>query len=82
MRRLLVPALPPGGGSTVLSLIGGIGGSITILSYNYWVRESGITNRVAGSANVPRNAWAANALLVLIMSLFLGIGAQELAGLW
>ena len=30
---------PPDGGRYVLSLIGGIGGSITMLSYNYWMRE-------------------------------------------
>lgn len=40
---LLVPTIPAGSGSYVLSLIGGIGGSITILSYNYWMREEKIT---------------------------------------
>ncbi len=39
VRGLFVPIIPPGGGRQVLSLIGGIGGSITILSYNYWMRE-------------------------------------------
>jgi Mn2+/Fe2+ NRAMP family transporter len=39
----LVPTVPEGGGMYVLSLIGGIGGSITILSYNYWMREEGIS---------------------------------------
>jgi Mn2+/Fe2+ NRAMP family transporter len=36
---LLVPTIPAGSGPQVLSIIGGIGGSITILSYNYWMRE-------------------------------------------
>ena len=36
---LFVPIIPRGSGQHVLSLIGGIGGSITILSYNYWMRE-------------------------------------------
>jgi len=40
---LLVPIVPPGSGTQVLSLIGGIGGSITILSYNYWMREEGLS---------------------------------------
>jgi Mn2+/Fe2+ NRAMP family transporter len=40
---LLVPTIPQGSGSYVLSLIGGIGGSITILSYNYWMREEKMT---------------------------------------
>jgi hypothetical protein len=39
LRGLLVPTIPPDGGRYVLSLIGGIGGSITMLSYNYWMRE-------------------------------------------
>ncbi len=42
MRGSLVPTIPEGGGMYVLSLIGGIGGSITMLSYNYWMREEGI----------------------------------------
>jgi Mn2+/Fe2+ NRAMP family transporter len=42
LRGLLVPAIPAGSGRQVLSLIGGIGGTITILSYNYWMREEGI----------------------------------------
>jgi Mn2+/Fe2+ NRAMP family transporter len=36
---LLIPSIPNGSGTYVLSLIGGVGGSITILSYNYWMRE-------------------------------------------
>jgi Mn2+/Fe2+ NRAMP family transporter len=39
---LLVPVIPAGSGRNVLSLIGGIGGSITMLSYNYWMREEKI----------------------------------------
>ncbi|MEO8679323.1 MAG: Nramp family divalent metal transporter [Vicinamibacterales bacterium] len=39
---LLLPIIPPGSGTYVLSLIGGVGGSITMLSYNYWMREEGM----------------------------------------
>ena len=39
---LLVPRIPEGGGAYVLSLIGGIGGSVTLLSYDYWLREEGM----------------------------------------
>jgi Mn2+/Fe2+ NRAMP family transporter len=39
---LFLPRIPDGGGAYVLSLIGGIGGSVTLLSYNYWLREEGI----------------------------------------
>ena len=43
LRGLFVPTIPAGSGRQVLSLIGGIGGTITILSYNYWMREEGLT---------------------------------------
>jgi Mn2+/Fe2+ NRAMP family transporter len=39
---LLIPTIPAGSGTNVLSLIGGVGGSITMLSYNYWMREEGM----------------------------------------
>jgi Mn2+/Fe2+ NRAMP family transporter len=39
---LLFPRIPEGGGAYVLSLVGGIGGSVTLLSYNYWLREEGL----------------------------------------
>ena len=39
LKGLLVPTIPAGSGTNVLSLIGGVGGSITMLSYNYWMRE-------------------------------------------
>jgi Mn2+/Fe2+ NRAMP family transporter len=41
---LLVPTIPPASGTYVLSIIGGIGGSITMLSYNYWMREEQISD--------------------------------------
>jgi Mn2+/Fe2+ NRAMP family transporter len=34
-----IPVIPSGAGTSVLSVLGGIGGSITMLSYNYWLRE-------------------------------------------
>jgi len=42
LRGLFVPTIPAGSGTYVLSLIGGVGGSITMLSYNYWMREEGL----------------------------------------
>jgi Mn2+/Fe2+ NRAMP family transporter len=51
-RGLLIPAIPVGSGTYVLSLIGGVGGSITMLSYNYWMREEGM--RGAGFLNYVR----------------------------
>jgi Mn2+/Fe2+ NRAMP family transporter len=42
-RGLAWPTVPAGGGAYVLSVIGGIGGSLTLLSYNYLLREEGRT---------------------------------------
>ena len=39
LQGTFVPTIPPGAGLYVLSIIGGIGGSVTMLSYNYWMRE-------------------------------------------
>ncbi len=53
LQGLLIPGIPAGSGTNVLSLIGGVGGSITMLSYNYWMREenmrgSGFVSYVRG----------------------------------
>jgi Mn2+/Fe2+ NRAMP family transporter len=37
----LVPSIPPGGGSWLLAVLGGVGGTVTLLSYGYWIREGG-----------------------------------------
>ncbi len=39
---LVVPRVPSGAGPSVLSVLGGIGGSIAMLAYNYWLREERI----------------------------------------
>ena len=41
LHGLLLPTIPSGGANTVLSLTGGIGGSLTLLSYNYLLRHEG-----------------------------------------
>ena len=53
VQGMLIPTIPSGSGTYVLSLIGGVGGSITMLSYNYWMREedmrgSGFVSYVRG----------------------------------
>ena len=52
LQGLLMPTIPDNSGTYVLSLIGGIGGSVTMLSYNYWMREEGM--RGAGFLNYVR----------------------------
>ncbi|NHA70370.1 Nramp family divalent metal transporter, partial [Phycicoccus flavus] len=39
----IVPLLPEGSTIYVLSLAGGVGGTITLAAYGYWVREKGWT---------------------------------------
>ena len=38
---LAVPMIPPGGAAQVLALLGGIGGSLTVICYGYWMRGEG-----------------------------------------
>jgi Mn2+/Fe2+ NRAMP family transporter len=42
LKGALVPVVPAGSTASLLALIGGVGGTITILSYNYWMREEKI----------------------------------------
>ncbi len=39
LKGTFVPSVPAGSTGSLLALIGGVGGTITILSYNYWMRE-------------------------------------------
>ncbi|MFY2564464.1 Nramp family divalent metal transporter [Corallococcus terminator] len=40
-RGLVIPSLPDNGSVWVLGLLGGVGGTVTMLSYGYWIREKG-----------------------------------------
>jgi Mn2+/Fe2+ NRAMP family transporter len=46
---LTVPRVPAGGTLLLLGVVGGVGGTLTLLSYNYWMREKGW----AGAAWLP-----------------------------
>ncbi len=41
LRGLLLPTVPPGSAGFLLGLMGGVGGSVTLLCYGYWIREKG-----------------------------------------
>ncbi len=41
LRGALVPTIPPGGVAWTIALMGGIGGTVTVLCYGYWIREVG-----------------------------------------
>jgi len=38
-RGLVVPSIPAGSGVWTLAVLGGVGGTVTLLSYGYWIRE-------------------------------------------
>jgi len=40
-RGVVEASVPPGGIGLLLGVIGGVGGSVTLLSYGYWMREKG-----------------------------------------
>ncbi len=42
-RGLVTPTIPEGGLGWVLGVLGGVGGTVTLLSYGYWIREHGRT---------------------------------------
>jgi Mn2+/Fe2+ NRAMP family transporter len=41
VRGLFVPVIPRGGASWTVALIGGVGGTVTVLCYGYWISEEG-----------------------------------------
>jgi Mn2+/Fe2+ NRAMP family transporter len=40
-RGLIVPAIPKGSSGWLLGVMGGVGGTVTLLCYSYWIREAG-----------------------------------------
>lgn len=41
LRGLFVPSIPAAGGHHLLAVVGGVGGTVTLLSYGYWIAEAG-----------------------------------------
>ncbi len=75
----LVPHLPRRSAVAVLSLMGGVGGSVTLLSYGYWIRERGWS----GSAVVGRvrvDLAVGYAITGLFGAAMLVLAASTLAG--
>jgi Mn2+/Fe2+ NRAMP family transporter len=44
LHGLLRPGIPTGSWQFILGMIGGVGGSVTLLSYGYWLKEKGWTS--------------------------------------
>jgi Mn2+/Fe2+ NRAMP family transporter len=38
---IIIPAIPRGGTGWMLAVLGGVGGTVTLLCYSYWIRETG-----------------------------------------
>lgn len=72
---VLVPRIPSASGTYVLSIIGGIGGSITMLSYNYWMREEKISG--AGDLSYVRGDVAVAYLFTAIFGMSIMIIANQ-----
>ena len=45
IRGLAVPSFPAGGSGWLLGVMGGVGGTVTLLCYSYWIRERGRTGK-------------------------------------
>lgn len=73
--RGLLPAIPMGSGTYVLSIIGGVGGSITMLSYNYWMREEGM--RGAGYLTYVRGDIAIGYLFTAVFGMSIMLIAND-----
>jgi Mn2+/Fe2+ NRAMP family transporter len=76
---LLFPTLPRGSATTVLSLMGGVGGSVTMLSYGYWIREKGWTG-TSMIATVRRDLGIGYLLTGLFGASMLVLAAAALSG--
>jgi len=44
-RGLVIPSIPRGGTGWMLAVLGGVGGTVTMLCYSYWIREKGRSGR-------------------------------------
>ena len=78
---LLVPTIPPGGVLWTLALMGGVGGTVTVLNYGYWIREKGRTG--ADALKTCRIDLATGYLVTAVFGLgmvIIGSSLEELQG--
>jgi len=77
LRGLLVPTIPRADAEAVVwtvSLIGGIGGTLTVLSYGYWLREEGRTS--PADLRTCRIDLAASYFMMALFGIFMIIVGQ------
>ena len=70
-----IPSMPESGSTWVLAVIGGVGGTVTILSYGYWIREQG-RNSMADLADCRLDLALGNCLTGLFGIAVIIIGSQ------
>jgi Mn2+/Fe2+ NRAMP family transporter len=75
----LVPRIPEGGLINALAIIGGVGGTYTLASYTYWVRERG-WRQVSWIPTMRTDAAVGYILTGVFMVSMLIIGAEFLFG--
>ncbi|MSO29619.1 MAG: hypothetical protein EXQ48_01565 [Acidobacteria bacterium] len=75
LQGTFIPTIPGGAGLYVLSIIGGIGGSITMLSYNYWMREEKISG--AGQLGYVRGDIAVAYLFTAVFGMAIMMTANQ-----
>ena len=73
----LVPVIPEGGLLNVLSVAGGVGGTITLAAYGYWIREKGWTRPEQMSIMRFDNAVAYTVTGIFVISTLI-VGAELL----
>jgi Mn2+/Fe2+ NRAMP family transporter len=80
---LLLPRVPDGAGVFILGIIGGVGGSVTLLSYGYWIRERNWT-RLADIGRSRRDLAVAYLLTglfgIAIMIISAGVRPEVVTG--
>jgi Mn2+/Fe2+ NRAMP family transporter len=75
----LVPRIPEGGFINAMAIIGGVGGTYTLASYTYWVRERG-WRQTSWILTMRTDAAAGYILTGLFMISMLVIGSEFLFG--
>jgi Mn2+/Fe2+ NRAMP family transporter len=45
LRGLVIPSVPEGSTILIMGAVGGVGGTLTLLSYSYWMKEKGWSGR-------------------------------------
>jgi Mn2+/Fe2+ NRAMP family transporter len=83
LQGLLVPRIPDGAVVFIFAVVGGIGGSVTLLCYGYWIRERGWTS--PGDLHRSRKDLAVAYILtglfgVAIMIIAAGVNPEVLTG--